>query len=381
MNTKLDRGITFAAVGILLAFFLPWVRVGESGVSGYELGKSGAYINWAWIVPLLAGLAIAIVYLGGNQRPFGALAALAPIFAFLFGLIRVGSPMLDTLLIGAHVTLFLALMLLACSLLDSRRSQIIATVALISAAGVLVLIVETGPMWTFLNENRNYFLSGVLMTLNISFWAALISFVVGLVIALLRVTPSGGLKVAATAFTEFFRNTPLLVQVMVFYFGLPKLGVSLRMNLFGFEVSDAFAAGTLGLGLYTGAYVAEALRAGLLSIPKGQSEAARSLGLSLMQTLTLVVLPQAVRLVLPPLGNLYSAMLKNSAILSYIGVADLMYQADYVNNRTFRTFEVLTIVVLFYLALTLPMGWLVHWLEQKFNPLRAKTLRLRGARV
>ncbi len=230
-------------------------------------------------------------------------------------------------------------------------------------------------------DNFGFFVGGLLMTINISFWAALISFVVGLVVALLRVTPSGGLKIVAIAFTEFFRNTPLLVQVMVFYFGLPKVGIRLKFEIFGLSVSDSFAAGTLALGLYTGAYVAEAIRAGLLSVAKGQGEAARSLGLSLLQTLRFVVVPQAVRLVLPPLGNLYSAMLKNSAILCYVGVAELMYQCEFVNSRTFRTFEVFTAVVVFYLVLTLPMGWFVHVLEHKFNPLRAKTLRLRGARV
>jgi putative glutamine transport system permease protein len=230
-------------------------------------------------------------------------------------------------------------------------------------------------------EYLPFFLRGMGMTIAISFWAAIVSFVIGLVVALLRVTPSGGLKIVAAAFTEFFRNTPLFVQVLVFYFGLPKLGINLRFNIFGFEITDRFAAGTLSLGIYTGAYVAEAIRSGLLAIPKGQSEAARSLGLSLLQTLRLVVVPQAIRLVLPPLGNLYSAMLKNSAILSSIGVADLMFQADYVNNRTFKTFEVITAVVVFYLILTLPMGWFVHWLEKKYNPLRAKTLRLRGARI
>lgn len=230
-------------------------------------------------------------------------------------------------------------------------------------------------------EYLPYFLRGMLMTINVSFWAAIVSFVVGLVVALLRVTPSGGLKIVATAFTEFFRNTPLYVQVLVFYFGLPKIGIPLKFHFFGIEVSDSFSAGTLALGLYTGAYVAEAIRSGLLAIPKGQGEAARSLGLSVMQTLRLVVVPQAIRLVLPPLGNLYSAMLKNSALLSSIGVADLMFQADYVNNRTFKTFEVFTSVVFFYLILTLPMGWFVHWLEKKYNPLRAKTLRLQGARI
>ena len=230
-------------------------------------------------------------------------------------------------------------------------------------------------------ENLPLFLKGMGVTVIVALIAAMISFVVGLVVAVLRVTPSGGLRVIAASFTEFFRNTPLLVQVMAFYFGLPRIGIRLKFDFLGISISDSLASGTLALGLYTGAFVSEAIRAGLLAVPKGQGEAARSLGFSILQTLRLIVIPQAVRMVLPPLGNLYSAMLKNSAILSYVGVADLMYQADYLNNRTFRTFEVLLAVIVFYLMLTLPMAALVHWLERKFNPLRARTLRLRGAKV
>ena len=230
-------------------------------------------------------------------------------------------------------------------------------------------------------ENLPLFLKGMGITIVVALIAAAISFTVGLVVAVLRVTPSGGLKIVAASFAEFFRNTPLLVQVIAFYFGLPRIGVRLKFDFLGLSISDSLASGTLALGLYTGAFVSEAIRAGLLAVPKGQGEAARSLGLSILQTLKLVVIPQAVRMVLPPLGNLYSAMLKNSAILSSVGVADLMFQADYVNNRTFQTFEVLSAVVIFYLMLTLPMAALVHWLERKYNPLRARTLRLRGARV
>lgn len=230
-------------------------------------------------------------------------------------------------------------------------------------------------------DNLPLFLYGMSMTVRICLIAATISFVVGVIIAVLRVTPSGGLKILATAYAEFFRNTPLLVQVMAFYFGLPRIGIRLNFNFFGIEVGDSFAAGTLALGLYTGAFVSEAVRAGLLAVPKGQGEAARSLGLSVIQTLQLVVIPQAIRLVLPPIGNIYSAMLKNSAILTSIGVGELMYQAEFVNSRTFATFEVLNAVIVFYLMLTLPMGAFVHWLERKYNPLRARTLRLQGARV
>lgn len=231
-----------------------------------------------------------------------------------------------------------------------------------------------------ITDNFDLFWGGFLTTIWVSIYAGILSLLIGIVIAVLRVTPSGGLKMFAVVYTEFFRNTPFLVQAIALYFGLPKLGIRLQFTLFGLEFNQSFVVGTLALSLYTGAYVAEAIRAGLLSVPKGQTEAARSLGLSLLQTLRLVVVPQAIRLVIPPLGNLFIAMVKNSAILSALSLADLMFQASIVNNRTFRTFEVFTAVILFYLVLTLPLGWLVSYIEKKLNPTRATTLKLRGAR-
>ncbi len=234
-------------------------------------------------------------------------------------------------------------------------------------------------------DNLPLFLAGMGATICICIVAAVISLSIGLIIAVLRVTPSGGLKILATAYTEFFRNTPLIVQMSAFFLGVPRL-INTRpltdgLAAIGLPISYSFIAGTIALGLYTAAFVAEAIRAGLLVIPKGQSEAARSLGLSVLQTLRLVVIPQALRIVLPPLGNIYSAMLKNSAIIASIGAADLMFQAVFVDASTFQTFEVFTAVIVFYLMLTLPMGAFVHWLERKFNPLRARTLRLKGAHI
>jgi putative glutamine transport system permease protein len=184
----------------------------------------------------------------------------------------------------------------------------------------------------------------------------------------------------AIVYTEFFRNTPFLVQALALYFGLPKLGLYLQFEIFGLEFNQSFVIGTLSLALYTGAYVAEAIRAGLLAVPHGQTEAARSLGLSTLQTLWLIVIPQAIRLVIPPLGNLFIALVKNSAVLAAISLADLMFNAGLVNNNTFRTFEVYFAVIIFYLVLTLPLGWAVGWLERKLNPLQARTLKLKGAR-
>lgn len=228
-------------------------------------------------------------------------------------------------------------------------------------------------------DNAALFWSGFRTTVTVSVWAAVLSLLLGVVVATLRVTPSGGLKIVAIAYTEFFRNTPLLVQVLALYFGLPKLGVRLQFHLLGIEFDQSYVVGTLALALYTGAYVAEVIRSGLLAIPTGQTEAARSLGLSLLQTLRLVILPQAIRLVIPPLGNLFIALIKNSAILAAISLGELMFQASLVNNRTFRTFEVFTAVIIFYLLLTLPLSWLLVYVERKLNPLRASKLRLKGA--
>jgi len=229
-------------------------------------------------------------------------------------------------------------------------------------------------------ENLNLFWDGFLTTIWVSLIAGILSLAIGLLVACLRVTPSGGLKVVAIVYTEFFRNTPFLVQVLALYFGLPKLGIQLQFNLFGLEFNQSFVVGTLALSLYTGAYIAEVLRAGLLVVPPGQSEAARSLGLSLIQTLWYVIIPQAIRLVIPPLGNIYIAMIKNSAILSSIALVDLMSRATFVNNRIDRTFEVFTAVILFYFVLTLPLAWGVSYFEKRLNPHRASTLKLRGAR-
>ncbi len=228
-------------------------------------------------------------------------------------------------------------------------------------------------------ENWGLFFSGFLTTIWVSIYAAILALIIGTVVAVLRVTPSGGLKVLATVYTEFFRNTPFLVQALAMYFGLPKLGLRLQFDLLGMEFNQSFLVGTLSLGLYTGAYVAEAIRSGLLAVPPGQTEAARSLGLSLLQTLRLVVIPQAIRLVIPPLGNLFIALVKNSAVLTAISLGELMFQATLINNRSFRTFEIFTAVILFYLALTLPLSYLVNYIEKKLNPLRATRLQLKGA--
>ena len=209
-------------------------------------------------------------------------------------------------------------------------------------------------------ENLPLLLEGYRTTVIVSLLAMLLSLALGILVAGMRTSGVAPLRWLAVGYVEFFRNTPLLIQLYFYYFGLTRVGVRL----------SAFEAGVAALGIYTGAYVAEVVRAGILSVDRGQTEAARALGLSNLQTLRFVVLPQAVRTVVPPLGNLGIALIKNSALVGSIALADLLHVADLIQSRTFRTFEVFTAVILFYLSLTLPLAWLVSRVERRLAVLR-----------
>jgi putative glutamine transport system permease protein len=187
-----------------------------------------------------------------------------------------------------------------------------------------------------------------------------VALVLGVIFGVLRVTPWAPLRAVGTAYVEFFRNTPLLVQTFFAYFGLPAVGIRL----------PGFAAAFLALGVYTGAFVAEVVRAGILAVNRGQMEAARSLGLSYGQTMRHVVLPQAIATTVPPLGNLAIALTKNTSLASTIAVADLIYVAGIVNTRTFATYEVYGFIALCYLAVTLPMGAAVNAIERRLTRYR-----------
>lgn len=211
-------------------------------------------------------------------------------------------------------------------------------------------------------EFPDLFFTGLFITLQLSILGSIGALLVGTLIALFRVSPIQPLRWIGVAYVEFFRNTPLLVQLFFLFLGLGALG-------FRFWTTDTFesifraAAG--GMALYHGAYVAEVIRGGLLGIDKGQIEAARSLGLSYVQTLRYVQLPQTFRATVPPLGNIGIALIKNTSLASTIGVAELLQAAEIVESRTFRTEEAFGAVVLLYLVLTIPASLGVNWLERK----------------
>jgi putative glutamine transport system permease protein len=207
-------------------------------------------------------------------------------------------------------------------------------------------------------DNLPFILTGYRTTILLTLVAIPPSLILGTMVGILRVVPSRPLRGAGAIYVEFFRNIPLLIVLFYFYHALPRAGLTL----------SAFDSALWAVAIYTAAFVAEVVRAGIQSIHKGQIEASRSLGLSYLQSMRFIILPQAFAVVVPPLGNLYIAMLKNTSLASTIAVAELVYQAEVLDSRTFRTFEVFIAIGILYLTLTLPLGALVNALERRVAP-------------
>jgi His/Glu/Gln/Arg/opine family amino acid ABC transporter permease subunit len=209
-----------------------------------------------------------------------------------------------------------------------------------------------------LTDNLDQFLSGFWVTVRLVGIAFLIAMVVGTLVAALRVAPSPWLQRLGAVYVEIFRNIPLLVLLFISFAGLRRAGV---------EISN-WVAGTASLGLYTAAYVAEALRSGVFSVGRGQLEAAMSLGLGQVETLRRIVLPQAFRTVIPPLGSIVIAMIKNSAIVgvSLLALPDLLKEARIVQSRTFQTDEAFFWAAVGYLLLTATATIAVRSLEKRY---------------
>ncbi|HEU5287388.1 MAG TPA: amino acid ABC transporter permease, partial [Candidatus Limnocylindria bacterium] len=210
-------------------------------------------------------------------------------------------------------------------------------------------------------EFPEQFFGGLWFTVQISIFGLIGSLVLGTVIALCRVSPVAVLRWLGGAYVEFFRNTPLVVQLFFLFLGLPLTGFRFATDTF----DNIFRAAVAGMALYHAAYVAEIVRGGLLGVDKGQIEAARTLGLSYAQMLRYVQLPQTFRSVIPPLGNIAIALVKNTSLASTIGVAELLFAAEFVETRTFRAEEAFLTSTMLYLLLTIPMGVVVNALERR----------------
>lgn len=209
--------------------------------------------------------------------------------------------------------------------------------------------------FTILTDNMDMYLEGFKGTIMISLIALVGSFLLGTIIAVMRIAPFKPLNWIGTAYVEFIRNIPLLIIAFFFYIAFPVIGFRLT----------GFVAGTIALTIYTAAFIAEAVRAGILSVHKGQMEAARSSGLTYGQAMRHIILPQAIKIVIPPLGNQFINLVKNSSILAVIAGGELMYQADLISSSTFVVFDVYIFVAVFYLILTIPLSLGVGYLEKR----------------
>ncbi len=210
-------------------------------------------------------------------------------------------------------------------------------------------------------EFPELFFGGLLFTIEISILGLAGALALGTVIALFRVSPLVVLRWLGGAYVEFFRNTPLVVQLFFLFLGLPLVGIRFSTDTF----ENNFRAAFVGMALYHAAYVAEVVRGGLLGVDRGQIEAARSLGLSYLQMLRYVQLPQTFRSVVPPLGNIGIALVKNTSLASTIGVAELLSAAEIVESRTFRAEESYLAATALFLLLTIPLGVAVNTLERR----------------
>jgi glutamate transport system permease protein len=212
-------------------------------------------------------------------------------------------------------------------------------------------------LWEVLTKYFPEFAAGFWVSVQLIAISLVIAMVAGLVVVALRVAPVRALRWIGGVYVEALRNTPLLVLLIIAYAGLRRAGFDIQR----------WPAATACLGLYTGAYVAEAIRSGVFAVGRGQIDAALAMGLSYRQALTKIVLPQAIRTVIPPLGNIIIAMIKNSAVIgiSLLAITDLLKVGRNIQNANGRTTETFFWVAIGYLLLTIPATIIVKRLERR----------------
>ena len=211
--------------------------------------------------------------------------------------------------------------------------------------------------WAFVSHYAPFFVNGAEMTLIISVFGIILAVVVGLVCAGIEIARVPVLRQIVRVYIELSRNTPLLVQLYFLYFGLPKLGV----------IWSAEQCAIIGLGFLGGSYMAEAMRGGLETIPEVQRESAYVLGLSPWQTLSRVVIPQAISTSIPGVVANVVFLIKESSVVSAIALADVMYMAKDLIGMYYDTYESLFLLIVTYLVILLPISLLGTWLEWRFD--------------
>jgi len=216
----------------------------------------------------------------------------------------------------------------------------------------------------FMVEALPALLAGALVTLQLTAIAVILGSIGGIALGIARLSKIKLLSLAARAYIDFFRGTPLLVQLFMIYFGVPPLLRSIGLDF----TFNQWSAAIVGLSLNSAAYLAEIVRGGILAVEQGQKEASECLGLSATQTMRYVIFPQALRRMIPPLGNEFITLLKDTSLVAVIGYQELFRQAQLIVATNFRSFEIYGLAALMYLALTVLSSQVFSWLERKMNP-------------
>lgn len=206
----------------------------------------------------------------------------------------------------------------------------------------------------FLLKYYPFYIEGIKITLLLSLLTIIFGTLLGLVLCILKISKYKFLRSIASIYIEIIRGTPLIVQLIVIHYGF-------KINMT--EMTSA----TIALSINSAAYIAEIIRAGISSINKGQMEAARSLGMNHFQSMKLIIIPQAIKNILPALGNEFVVLIKESAIVSYIGLADIMYKANQIRSLTYLTLEPLLVAAIIYFVITFTISKLIQYFERKLN--------------
>ena len=209
--------------------------------------------------------------------------------------------------------------------------------------------------------------NGTKITLLISVMTIILGLICGTLMAFMRISKSPVLRSIAAAYVEFIRDTPVLVQIFIVYYGLPMIGIEIPSIMFGGVDISRLLSGTVALSVNSTAYICEIVRSGIQSIDIGQTEGAMALGLNGRRRMWYVILPQAIKNIIPALANEFVTVIKTSSQVSVIGIAELMYAADTIRGISFRPMEPLLIVAVIYFIITFSLSCVIRRIEKNMR--------------